>query len=462
MIHLTYISLVIATVANALLMSVNVLKNLLQSTSMKKLLFLLLFLPVLTFGQENTISKTGFFNIQVTDSVGMKDRELPNSAWVKAYVSNYFLRKTATASNSLLLAGKDTNYWKSLLHSPVTLNTANGLSLTGQQLSLGLSTGSTNGALSSTDWNTFNNKVSFPGFGTTGTTAAYGNHNHTGVYQPSGSYLTAESDPVFNASAAKNITSGNITTWNSLVTFPGFGTSNTTASRGDHNHTGTYLTSESDPVYAATAASGITAGNITNWNSAYTNIHNAVNIGTANGLYFTTNQTTQIINMGLSSSSTTGALTSADWTTFNNKEPAIASGTVTDYVTGAKTIRSFPIKFLQVSISNSSLRTNSSSTQLLANFPSFSTIIGAYIVFNESLTSISFTGNIKASTGNPYMNLNEINTTGPVQYTFVKPNSSDWVASNSAIYFNVTNTTIASTTVTATVTLIYFDSINYY
>lgn len=40
----------------------------------------------------------------------------------------------------------------------VTLGTANGLSLTGQQLSLGTATTSLTGALTSTDWNTFNGK----------------------------------------------------------------------------------------------------------------------------------------------------------------------------------------------------------------------------------------------------------------------------------------------------------------
>lgn len=40
----------------------------------------------------------------------------------------------------------------------ITLGIANGLSLAGQALSLGLSSTSTTGALSSTDWNTFNNK----------------------------------------------------------------------------------------------------------------------------------------------------------------------------------------------------------------------------------------------------------------------------------------------------------------
>jgi hypothetical protein len=46
------------------------------------------------------------------------------------------------------------------LHNAVTIGTANGLSLSTQVLSLGLASTSTTGALSSTDWNTFNNKAS--------------------------------------------------------------------------------------------------------------------------------------------------------------------------------------------------------------------------------------------------------------------------------------------------------------
>jgi hypothetical protein len=48
-------------------------------------------------------------------------------------------------------------------HNAVTIGTANGLSLSTQVLSLGLASGSTTGALSSTDWNTFNNKTSNTG-----------------------------------------------------------------------------------------------------------------------------------------------------------------------------------------------------------------------------------------------------------------------------------------------------------
>lgn len=48
--------------------------------------------------------------------------------------------------------------WTIPTHDAVTIGTANGLSLSGQVLSLALSSGSTTGALSSTDWTTFNNK----------------------------------------------------------------------------------------------------------------------------------------------------------------------------------------------------------------------------------------------------------------------------------------------------------------
>lgn len=47
----------------------------------------------------------------------------------------------------------------SALHNPVTIGTANGLSLTDQQLSLGLASSTLNGALSSIDWNIFNGKA---------------------------------------------------------------------------------------------------------------------------------------------------------------------------------------------------------------------------------------------------------------------------------------------------------------
>jgi len=69
-------------------------------------------------------------------------------------------------------------------HDPVTIGaSANGLSLgVGTQvLSLGLASSEATGALSAANWSTFNNKVSFPGFGTDHVTAAYGDHTHAGI-----------------------------------------------------------------------------------------------------------------------------------------------------------------------------------------------------------------------------------------------------------------------------------------
>jgi hypothetical protein len=57
-------------------------------------------------------------------------------------------------------------------HNAVTLGTANGLSLSTQQLSLGLSSSSTNGALSSTNWSTFNAKQNAITLTTTGSSGA--------------------------------------------------------------------------------------------------------------------------------------------------------------------------------------------------------------------------------------------------------------------------------------------------
>jgi hypothetical protein len=62
--------------------------------------------------------------------------------------------------------------------------------------------------------------------------------------------------------------------------------------------------------------------------------HPAVTIGTANGLSLST----QALSLGTASSSTTGALTNTDWTTFNNKEPAITTLPVNKGGTGQTTL----------------------------------------------------------------------------------------------------------------------------
>jgi hypothetical protein len=118
-------------------------------------------------------------------------------------------------------------------HSAVTLGTANGLSLSTQQLSLALASGSTTGALSSTDWTTFNSKqAALNGTGfvkISGTTISYDNSTYYLASNPS-SYI-AKTDlsaitplsydnttGVFQMSQANSTTSGYITStdWNTF------------------------------------------------------------------------------------------------------------------------------------------------------------------------------------------------------------------------------------------------------
>ena len=112
------------------------------------------------------------------------------------------------------------------------------------------------------------NYVSFPGFGTSHATSAYGDHNHSGVYQPAGTYdyygywtlyisggntiqLTSLNNLVFSPGTGMSISHQysnglNYITFDNSAPFPGFGTSGSTAAYGDHNHDGTYLKSEVD------------------------------------------------------------------------------------------------------------------------------------------------------------------------------------------------------------------------
>ena len=93
-------------------------------------------------------------------------------------------------------------------------------------------------------------------------------HNHTGVYQPTGDYATMEDLP---------------------VGFPGFGLTHIRVAYGDHNHDAEYMpiggsVEETDPIFTASPAHGITSTNLSNWNEAYTDAHTHANYSTLNGI----------------------------------------------------------------------------------------------------------------------------------------------------------------------------------
>lgn len=92
--------------------------------------------------------------------------------------------------------------------------------------------------------------------------------------------LQSESDPVFSASVAAGITSSNVSNWNNKQdAIPDLSAIRSGASLG-----ATALQSESDPIFSASAASGITATDISNWNSKQNAGDYATNSELASGL----------------------------------------------------------------------------------------------------------------------------------------------------------------------------------
>jgi len=190
-------------------------------------------------------------------------------------------------------------------------------------LTIQQSSGSQNGYLSSTDWTTFNGKQN----------ALSG----TGIVKSvSGtiSYLTDNSTN-WNTSYDNMIVSAAVTgTTTKTLTLTQQDAGTITASWTDDN------TDAVTSVFGRTGAVIATSGDYTTTlvtegtNLYYTDVrvsansdvaantaarHNAVTLGTANGLSLST----QALSLGLSSSSTNGALSSTDWSTFNAKQNAI-------------------------------------------------------------------------------------------------------------------------------------------
>lgn len=93
-----------------------------------------------------------------------------------------------------------------------------------------------------------------------------------------------ETDPVYSASAAAGITSSDISNWNSKTSNVGTITGITMngSSKGTSGvvNLGTVVTSETDPVFTASAAAGITSTDITNWNNKVSNVQSDWNATT--------------------------------------------------------------------------------------------------------------------------------------------------------------------------------------
>lgn len=209
---------------------------------------------------------TAATSAETLTSASAKFKQIPTAGgYVATEVDPVFASSAAYSITSTNKSNWDAGYNYRVTSAsgtaPLTLTLAtNGLTGSITQAATGA-----NGYLSSTDWNTFNNKVSFPGFGTSHVTAAYGDHAHSGVYQPAGTYVTSVSGtspisssggttPAISISQANTSTAGYLssTDWNTFnnkvtMTYPAAGIALSTGSAW-----GTSITNNS-----------------ANWNTAY-------------------------------------------------------------------------------------------------------------------------------------------------------------------------------------------------
>jgi hypothetical protein len=245
----------------------------------------------------------------------------------------------------------------------VTLGTANGLSLSTQQLSLQLASGSQNGALSSTDWTTFNSKENAI---TAGTTAQYFRGDKT--FQTLNTSVVPENTNLYYTEArvsANTDVAANTAARHNAVTL---GTANG-------------LSLSTQQLSLGLASAGVTGAlSGTDW-STFNSKQQALNgtgfvkisgttISYDNSTYYLAsnpsafialtalsgtapiqyNNTTGAISITQASGSTNGFLSSTDWTAFNSKQQALngtgfvkISGTTisydnSTYLTGNQTI----------------------------------------------------------------------------------------------------------------------------
>lgn len=107
--------------------------------------------PTIVINTGGGAASAGGSGIQIDENSIVK-----GSALISTDRNSWELIAPNTAGKAIITPGSGGITLNQSSHNPVTIGTANGLSLSTQVLSLGLASTSTTGALSSTDWNTFN------------------------------------------------------------------------------------------------------------------------------------------------------------------------------------------------------------------------------------------------------------------------------------------------------------------
>lgn len=239
-------------------------------------------------------------------------------------------------------------------HDPVTLAasaTTGGLSLSTQEISFQPANASQNGYLTSADWITFNAKIAtvshnetMTGLGTAVSplkvdttliaTRDYVISNGGGSGTVIGPALAENLNiAVFDGTSGDTIKDGTYT----IAEVLNLGNATGTLDEGNIDADiarDSEIPEISDIAYDATSWDGNTDGATKNAIrdklESLPGGHDPITIGTANGLSLST----QELSLGLASISSTGALSSTDWNTFNNKQDALTTGNLTENIAG--------------------------------------------------------------------------------------------------------------------------------
>jgi hypothetical protein len=251
--------------------------------------------------------------------------------------------------------------WTIPVHDAVTIGTANGLSLSTQVLSLGLASSSANGALSSTDWSTFNGKQNTITLTTTGTSGA-----------------ATLVGATLNIPQYADQFVGTVTSVAALT----LGTTGTDLSSTVANGTTTPVITLNVPTASATNRGALSSTDWTTFNNKQAALNgtgfvkiSGTTISYDNSTYYLAsnpsayialtaltasaplsyNNTTGAFTIAQASGSVNGFLSSTDWTTFNNKQ-----NTITNPVTGTGTTNYLPKWTSGSALGNSVIQESSS------------------------------------------------------------------------------------------------------
>ncbi|HVT84801.1 MAG TPA: hypothetical protein VHD35_06345 [Chitinophagaceae bacterium] len=324
------------------------------------------------------------------------------------------------------------------LHSataPITYNSSTGA------IGITQASASTNGYLSSADWNTFNNKLSsysetdpvvkaingiVKSNGTTISAAVAGTDYLAPFGSQTAKYFYAAPNgsagvPSFRAIVASDIPTLNQNTTGSAATLT---TGRTISITGDLTYTSPAFNGSANVTAAGTLATvnanvgSFTAANITvnakglitaasngtfdttNISNFYTKVRSELS-GTAPIIY---NSSTGVIGITQASSTTNGYLSSTDWNTFNNKANSFSTGNLTETGSGILTITGGTGSVVGSGTTIQVKQANTSQSGFLSNTD--------WNTFNNKLSSVD-TSNIS----NFYLKVRSLHSaTAPITY----------------------------------------------